>query len=144
MKSKLLDDFYGRKTWVLALDAGDEVVAELTAFATANKIIAASLTGIGGFSEVTLGYFNLERKDYDPVPVPEQVELMSLAGNIAITEGKPRLHAHVVVGKRDGTAHGGHLLEARVLPTVEIVLIEAPRLLERALDPRFNLPLLKL
>ncbi|HEX4156272.1 MAG TPA: PPC domain-containing DNA-binding protein [Acidobacteriaceae bacterium] len=42
----------------------------------------------------------------------EQVELLSLSGDEAVKDGEPQVHAHVVVGRRDGTAHGGHLLRS--------------------------------
>jgi predicted DNA-binding protein with PD1-like motif len=75
---------------------------------------------------VTLGFFELTRKNYKEIAIEEQVELMSLVGNIARDDkGEPKLHAHVVVGKSDGTAHGGHLLEAHVQPTLEVVIIES-------------------
>jgi hypothetical protein len=44
-------------------------------------------------------------------PLPEQVEVLSLLGDIALKHGVPSLHAHIVVRRADRTAHGGHLLE---------------------------------
>src|SRR5208283_1766441 len=74
-------------------------------------------------SYAKLGWFNWETKKYDPACVlDEQVELFSLIGDIALRNGEPQVHAHVVVGRSDGTAHGGHLLEARVRPTCELIL----------------------
>jgi hypothetical protein len=58
-------------------------------------------------------------------------------------EKKPRLHAHVVVGKRDGTAHGGHLLQARVRPTLEVILTESASYLARRHDPESGLALIR-
>jgi predicted DNA-binding protein with PD1-like motif len=54
----------------------------------------------------------------------EQLELLSMIGDIALKDGQPQVHAHIVVGKSDGTAHGGHLLETRVRPPCEVVLTE--------------------
>ncbi len=132
------------KIWVLVLSPGDEPVTALTDFAREHNLRSARISGIGGFSEVTLGYFNMQTKQYERIPVREQVEVMSLTGNVALFEDKPRLHVHVVIGKRDGTAHGGHLLEARVQPTLELMLLESPDELRRTIDPATNLPLLDL
>ena len=143
MKSKLLDDA-GEKTFVLVFDTGDEVAAGLTEFAKAEKLGAAHFTAIGAFQELTLGYFDWESKQYQKIPVREQVEVLSLAGNLALADGSPKLHAHVVVGKRDGTAHGGHLIEAIVRPTLEVILIESPKHLERRHDAQSGLALIKL
>jgi predicted DNA-binding protein with PD1-like motif len=70
---------------------------------------------------------------------------MSLVGNIALDDkGEPKLHAHVVVGKSDGTAHGGHLLEAYVRPTLEVIVIESSRNLRRKMRAEFGIALLDL
>ncbi len=141
MKSKLLYDG-SEKTWALVFDPGDEVVSTLLEFARQQRLGGSRLTAIGGFSQVTLGYFELDKKEYRPILLHEQVEVMSLVGNIARRDGEPFLHAHVVVGKCDGSAWGGHLLSAHVRPTLEVLLVESPGRLERKLDPATNLPLL--
>jgi predicted DNA-binding protein with PD1-like motif len=133
-----------QKTYALIFDKGDEVVAELTAFAKAHAVGAAHFTAIGAFSGVTLGYFERERKAYTKIPMPEQVEVLSLVGDVAQQDGEPKIHAHVVVGKRDGTAHGGHLLDARVWPTLELILVESPRTLARRSDRESGLALIDL
>jgi hypothetical protein len=93
---------------------------------------------------VTLGYFELEKRDYKRIPIDEQVEVVSLVGNIARGDDGPKLHAHVVVGKRDGAAFGGHLIDARVRPTLEVVLVETPAHLRRRSDPATGLALIDL
>jgi predicted DNA-binding protein with PD1-like motif len=144
VKSKLLHEG-GEKTFAIVFDAGDEVVAGLLAFAKEHKLAAGRLTGLGACERVTLGFFELGRKDYQKIPINEQVEVMSLVGNIALEEGgQPKVHAHVVVGKRDGTAHGGHLLEAHVRPTLEVILVESPVPLRRKMNAEVGLPLIDL
>src|SRR6185312_2973353 len=116
MKSKLLLD--GKeKIYALVFETGDEVVSLMTDFARQNALSASTFTAIGALSDVTLGYFNVTKKDYKKIPIAEQVEVLSVVGNIAINKGMPKVHAHIVVGKADGTAHGGHLVEAHVRPT---------------------------
>ena len=141
MKQKTITEATER-THVLILETGDEVVACLQDFCKEQKLSAARFTAIGAFSRATLAYFNWETKEYDKIPVDEQVEVLVLAGDVALHEGAPTIHAHVVVGKRDGSAHGGHLLEAHVRPTLEVVLIEAPGYLKRRVDPESGLPLI--
>ena len=144
MKSKLLSDG-GEKTFVIVFDAGDEVVAGLLDFAKEQRLAASSMTAIGAFERVTLGFFELGRKDYKRILIDEQVEVMSLVGNITLEEGgEPKVHAHVVVGKSDGTAHGGHLLEAHVRPTLEVILVESPTRLRRKMNAEVGLPLIDL
>ena len=144
MKAKLIHEQQGQKTFALVFDKGDEVVALLSSFAKENGLAASHFTGIGAFSEVTLGFFDWERKDYQQLPVREQVEVLSLIGDVALGDGEPKVHAHVVVGKRDGTAHGGHLMEAYVRPTLEVVIVESPEHLRRKTDEETGLALISL
>ena len=141
MKSTLLDAT-GPRTWVLIFDKGDEPVAGLTAFAKAQNLGAAHFTAIGAFSDVTLGYFDRAKRDYKKIPLHEQVEVLSLLGDVALDKGEPKVHAHVVVGRADGEARGGHLLEAHVWPTLEVVLVESPRHLRKRHDPETGLALI--
>ena len=142
MKAKQLDEQNGQRTFVLVFDAGDEVMAGLKGFAHQENLLAASFTAIGAFREATLAFFDVEQKEYLKIPVREQAEVLSLLGNISAARDKPKVHAHVVLGKRDGTAHGGHLLEAFVRPTLEVVLIESPSHLYRQHDETTGLALI--
>lgn len=126
------------------METGDEVVATLSRFAREQGLAGSHFTAIGALRDVVLGFFDWEIKDYRRIELQEQVEVLSLLGDIALHEGEPRLHAHIVVGRADGSAHGGHLLEAHVRPTLEIVLVETPALLRRTYDPASNLPLINL
>src|SRR5262245_49914800 len=99
----------------------------LVAFAREQRLSAAHFTAIGAFQSATLGYFDWEKKDYRRINVPEQVEVVSLMGDIAEGEkGGPKVHAHAVLGKADGAAVAGHLLDGRVRPTLEVILVESP------------------
>jgi predicted DNA-binding protein with PD1-like motif len=134
----------GHTTWALVFDKGDEAVAALTAFAREHGLAASHFTAIGAFRAATLGWFDPGRRDYRRIPIDEQVEVLSLVGDVVAGDDGPKVHAHVVVGKADGTAHGGHLLEARVWPTLEVVLTESPAHLRRRLDPETGLALIDL
>jgi predicted DNA-binding protein with PD1-like motif len=130
--------------FMLVFDKDDEFMATLLEFAKQEELAGSYFTGLGAFSDVTFGFFERKQKDYLRIEINEQVEVMSLIGNIAATDDGPRIHAHVVVGKRDGTAHGGHLLKAHVWPTLELTLPEASTQLRRVLDDETNLPLIAL
>src|SRR5688500_15632851 len=116
----------------------------LTRFARERQLTARPFSAIGAFEAVTLGFLEPETMEYAPIRIDEQVEALSIVGDISLESGEPRVHAHVVVGKRDGSAHGGHLLEAHVWPTLEVVLTESPAHLRRSVDPETGLPLIAL
>jgi uncharacterized protein len=144
MEWKLLDDDDRSRKFVLVFSTGDEIVSELLHFSNEQKVSSGHFTAIGACLRVTLGFFDLEKKEYEKQPVEEQVEVMSLIGNIAVHDKEPKIHAHIVIGKRDFTAHGGHLLDAIVRPTLELFLSEVPVILKRSIDDVTNLPLIDL
>lgn len=141
MKYKLLNDG-AQKTFAVVMQAGDEVVSSLTEFAREKRLSAAQFTAIGAFKRTTLGFFEMEKKDYAKIEVTQQTEVLCLVGDITLYKGEPKLHAHVVLGKNDGTAHGGHLLNAVVDPTLEVIVTESPSFLNREFDERTGLPLI--
>jgi predicted DNA-binding protein with PD1-like motif len=145
MKVKLVHEDEGQRVLVAVLDTGDEVMTCIGEIARKERLTAAQISGIGAFSDAVLGYFDWEQKQYEKIPVHEQVELVSLLGDIGIDEqGEPALHLHVVLGRRDGRTLGGHLLEARVRPTLELVLTESPAHLHRRVDRATGLSLIEL
>lgn len=114
----------------------------MTAFAKDRNLTASHFTAIGAFKDVVLGYFDREKKAYKRIPVGEQVEVLVLAGDIALKDLEPQVHAHVVIGRSDGTTMGGHLLEAHVWPTLEVVIQQSPGDLTRVYDPETRLALI--
>lgn len=143
MKSKLIHQD-GGKTYAIVFDVGDEVIAGLTAFAREHQLEASDFTGLGAFSSATLGFFEIEQQDFRQIPVNQQVEVLSLVGNITLENEEPKVHAHVVLGCADGTTRGGHLLEGHARPTLELVLSEAPVQLRRRFDAATGLALIRL
>jgi uncharacterized protein len=142
MRAKLIND--SPKTFAIILRTGDEAMAELKRFAQTAGLTASQFTAIGAFQEVTVGFFNMDKKEYNKIVIREQLEVLSLLGDVSLENDEPKLHAHVVVGKADGTAHGGHLLQGIVRPTLEVILTEAPKHLHRKLDPETGLALIHL
>jgi len=143
MQSKLLNEQDGRRTFAVIMDKGDEVLSTIGAFAKKERISAAQITAIGALSDVVLKYFDWGQKDYRDIPVREQVEVASLIGDVALDpQGKPAIHIHLVVGRRDGTALAGHLGEAHVRPTLEVIIDEQPSYLQKTSDPETGLALI--
>ena len=141
MRSKILNDG-DERTIALVFDTGDEAMATLARFADEHGITAARLTAIGAFSRAVPGYFDWQRKDYERIPVHEQVEVVALVGDVALEDGRPKIHAHVVLGRRDGSTCGGHLLEGHVRPTLEVMLVQSPAHLARTADAESGLALI--
>ena len=143
MRWKLLDRG-PPATYAIVLAHGDEAMGALQQFVREQQIDAAALTAIGAFERAVIGYFDWATKDYKRIPVAEQVEVLSLIGDVAEAEGKPALHIHAVLGKSDGSVVGGHLLEGHVRPTLEVILTQPPAHLRKKKDPETGLALIAL
>jgi len=141
MRSKLLNAD-PPITYAVVLDTGDEVTGELGKFVRDQEVEAASVTAIGAFSRAVLGYFQWETKQYKKIAVDEQVEVLSLLGDVAVGDEGPTLHLHAVLGKSDGSVVGGHLIEAYVRPTLEVILVQSPSYLRKRKDPETGLALI--
>ncbi len=142
MQAQLLNE-RPERTFAVILETGDEVMACLERFAAEQHLTAARLTAIGAFSDVTLGYFDWGRKQYTPHRFAEQLEVLSLIGDIALDGDRLKVHAHVVLGRHDCTTLGGHLLKAAVRPTLEVLVIDSPDYLCREHDPESGLALIR-
>jgi predicted DNA-binding protein with PD1-like motif len=143
MKSAKLSSEAGSETRVAILESGEEAFTTLTKFANDAGISAASLTAIGAFERATVGWFDFEKTTYKKIEVTEQCEVLSAIGDIAVgDDGKASLHVHVVLGLADGSTRGGHLLEGKVRPTLEVVIANSPAHLRRKKKPDLGIALI--
>jgi len=142
MQAQLINEAPER-TLALILETGDEVIACLERYAAEQHLTASRLTAIGAFSDVTLGYFDWARKQYTPHRFVEQVEVLSLIGDVALDGDRLKVHAHAVLGRADCSTLGGHLLKATVRPTLEVVITDSPDYLRREHDPESGLALIR-
>lgn len=143
MKEKLIQE-QGERTYAVVFDKGDEFTAGMMDVATRHNLAASHITAIGGFSDMTLAYFSRQTTEYKKIPLHEQVEVLALVGDITLNGDKRQVHAHVVVGLSDGTTRGGHIMEAHVWPTLEVIVTESPKHLQRQTDPETGLALISL
>ena len=109
----------GNGMFLVKLEQGDEVMASLESFVAAQGNGAALIHGIGAIKDVEIGYFELHTKVYHKRVITEDLELLSFLGNAVIVEGKPVVHAHVVVSDQTFAAQGGHLFRATIAVTGE-------------------------
>jgi uncharacterized protein len=107
MRSKLLNPD-PPIAYAIVLDTGDKVMEELSSFKREHAVEAASITAIGAFRRASLGYFEWQTKQYKRIAVDEQVEVLSLLGDVAVAEEEPSLHIHTVLGRADGSVVGAH------------------------------------
>jgi predicted DNA-binding protein with PD1-like motif len=115
---------------MVIFDPGEEAIEGLAAFARDGDVEVAEFTAIGGFEGAALGFYNRETGSFDEIPYHEdQVEVLSMTGEITKEEGEegPHVHAHVVLGRRDGSTLGGHLLKGLISPILIVTVNELAR-----------------
>lgn len=132
-------------TYLIRLETGEKVIESLGRFADVNRIGFGVIRAIGSFERVTLGYYDTEAKIYRNEELEGPVEVLNMSGNISRAEDGQRIvHAHVTVGRSDYNTRGGHVVEATVGPTLEVVVETVPTTVRRRRDPDTGLELMDL
>jgi predicted DNA-binding protein with PD1-like motif len=142
MQVQLLNPGEATKQYAVIFYQGDEAYSGLQEFAEKYHVTSAHFTAIGALNGAIVGWFDPQRKMYKKIPVNGQHEVIGMSGDIALYQGRPVVHTHMVVGGPDGTTHGGHLLEAYVSPTLEVMVTVDPVAMRKRLDPETNLTLI--
>jgi len=142
MEVELLNPGEATKQYAVIFYQGDEAFSGLLEFAKKYQVTSAHFTAIGALSGATLGWFDPQRKMYKKILVVGQHEVIGMSGDIALYQGKPVVHTHMVVGNSDGTTRGGHVLDAYVSPTLEVMVTVDPITMQKRLDPATDLTLI--
>jgi predicted DNA-binding protein with PD1-like motif len=130
--------------WLMVLTEGDDLFAELVALAHHRNIPSASFTGFGFAGEVTFGFFDFDKRDYNPSRHANR-EMTGINGTLAWKDGKPSVHAHGVGGGSDFSVVGGHLLGLIVgRGSLEVTITVHDRRLERRVDASIGANILRL
>ena len=144
MRSKLVSKPGETRVWIVVLEMGEEAKAQLLVLAKQEGIENASFVALGAFEKAVIAYFDWQTKKYQNIPVDEQVEVITLVGDIVPDDkGKASLHAHTVLGRSDGSTRGGHLIEGHVRPTLEVTVTELPAHLKRHKHPELGVALIE-
>jgi uncharacterized protein len=142
MQVELLNPGEPTKQYAVIFYQGDEAFSGLLEFADKYHVTSAHFTAVGALNRATLGWFDPQRKMYRKIPVNGQHEVIGMSGDIALYQGKPVVHTHMVVGGPDGTTRAGHVLDAYVSPTLEVMVTVDPITMQKRLDPATDLTLI--
>jgi predicted DNA-binding protein with PD1-like motif len=142
MKVRLLNPGETTRQYEVIFYQGDEAFSGLVEFAQQYHVTSAHFTAIGALNGAVLGWFDPGRKMYKKIPINGQLEAIGMSGDIALYQGKPMVHTHMAVGGPDGAAHGGHVLEAHVSPTLEVMVTVDPVTMQKRFDPETDLTLI--
>jgi predicted DNA-binding protein with PD1-like motif len=139
VKVKLISVDGPTKTYAIIFAPGDEILSGLQEFAVKYNVQSAHFTAIGDAKSVKFGWFDKSKKMFKVTALDSYAEITSLIGDIALINGKPSVHAHIAMATEDGMVHGGHLLEAFVEPTLEVMMTVEPVPLNKKPDPQFGI-----
>jgi hypothetical protein len=142
MQVQLLNPGEQTREYAVIFYQGDEAFSGLQEFAEKYHVTSAHFTAIGALNEATLAWFDPQRKMYKKIPIHGQHEVIGMSGDIALYQGKPVVHSHMVVGTPDGTTRGGHVLAAYVSPTLEVMVTVDPITMQKRFDPATDLTLI--
>jgi predicted DNA-binding protein with PD1-like motif len=144
VKHRIVSAAPGYRKVVAVFDVDDDVIPLLENLCDAEQIVSGLLSGIGGFRSATVAYYGMDAKRYEPIAVHEQVEVVSLLGNVTRYAGKPKIHAHCIVAHRDGHTTAGHLQNGVVRPTLELFIEAIDTPIVRTDRPDIGIPLIEL
>lgn len=132
--------------YLMRLEQGEQLTQSLRYFIEELNIKTAWLQGLGGVNAVELGYYQLSTQQYIWRLIRQPLELISLQGNISVGEdGQPAMHLHGTFSDAAMHAFGGHIKEAEIAATCEILITVWQRdPIRRQHDNRTGLSLLQL
>jgi uncharacterized protein len=128
---------------LIRFDKGDDVLAALSSLAEKENITAATFTAIGASGEVILSYYDIAKKEYVDREFREDLEIVSITGNVGRMDSKPIIHAHGVFSDREFKTYGGHLKKLIVSATCEVTLTQLKGEILRGFDNETGLNLMK-
>ena len=144
METRMQFQRFAEGRFQLRLEMGDEVLESLTSLAEREALTFATFSGLGAASSARIAFFDVAARQYETHDFDEQVEVVSLTGNLALRDGKPFVHAHAALGRRDLSVIGGHVVALVARPTIEIELRPENAQIARLLDEESGLALLSL
>ena len=134
-----------RKTeygYFLKFDKDEKLHKTLEKFMIDQKIKGAFYHGLGALKNCELGFYHLNKKEYHRETFAAEAELLNLTGSLTWFNDQPVVHSHATLGDEDFKAFGGHLFEADVAVTVELMVTVYNYKIERKADPNIGLNLI--
>ena len=110
---------------VVRIDRGEKIMESLLNYIRKHKIKSGFLTGIGAVNPCEIGWYDLDGEIYRTTIIEGNCEITGVVGNIAWIDGDPIVHAHIMLGKKDYSVVGGHLIEGTISVTGEFWITQS-------------------
>ena len=125
--------------FLIKLKKSDKIIESLTIFVNENKILSGFFYGLGAASQAEIAHYSVETKKYSSKIFDEPLEITNIVGSLAIFENDPLIHPHITIGDSQLQVFGGHLVEATISGTCEIIFTDFQKPLYKKLDPEVGL-----
>ena len=116
------------------IDRGESIIESIKTACRSNNVRSAMISGIGATDHFVCGVYNIEKGAYKEIKFEGQFEILSLSGNITSKDNDVYVHAHICASDENGASFGGHLIEARVSVTCELILVLSDTSINRRFD----------
>ena len=129
-------------TYIVRMDPGEEILTQLKVFAEQEGVKLASVTALGAVKDFTVGVFDTGAKVYQSNRFQGVYEIVSLVGTINTMNDAFYCHLHMCAADQEGHAFGGHLNEAVISATCELVVTCLPGRTDRVFSDEVGLNLI--
>ena len=129
-------------TYIVRMDPGEEILTQLKVFAEQEGVKLASVTALGAVKDFTIGVFDTSSKVYHSNRFQGVYEIVSLVGTINTMNDAFYCHLHMCAADQEGHAFGGHLNEAVISATCELVVTCLPGRTDRVFSDEVGLNLI--
>lgn len=109
-------------TIILRMDRGEEILETLKTIALKENIKLASVSAIGACDHFVAGVYSIPEQKYYKNEFNGVFEITALVGNINTMNGEYYAHLHITCADEKCNCLGGHLNEARISATCEMVI----------------------
>lgn len=107
---------------IARFERGEEVHAALKEIALKEDIKLATISALGATDDFTIGVYKVDDKSYSEKNFKGIFEILSINGTITTKDGEYYPHLHISVADDKGYGFGGHLIEANISVTCEMVI----------------------
>lgn len=121
-------------TIIARMDKGEEITCQVRKIAEAEKISLASIEALGALSDFNVGLFDVTEKKFHGNYFQGAYEIVSLTGTINTKDGEFYTHLHMSAADAEARVFGGHLVDATISATAEMVI----RVLDGCVDRKFS------
>lgn len=128
---------------VVRIDMGEDLFEKMKRVALLEDVKLATVSALGTFSHMNVGVYDIEERKFKGNSFDGMFEIVSLLGTIDTMNGEYYAHLHASAADARGNVFGGHLSEAVIGATMEMVITVIDGQIDREKDEKTGLNIFK-